>query len=181
MAIKLTFLGAAQTVTGSRYLLEANGQKLIVDCGLVQERAVLSRNWEPFPVPAGTIQAALLTHAHLDHCGLFPRFYHEGFRGRLHCTPATAEIARIVLEDSGRIQEEDARFKQERHQLEGRKGKHPEVPLYTAEDAQACEACFSPVGFGEAVRVADGIEATFSSIGHVLGASFIRLVVKQNG
>ena len=181
MPIKLTFLGAAQTVTGSRYLLEANGARLLVDCGLCQERELQSRNWQPFPVPPNTIQAAFFTHAHLDHCGLFPKFYREGFRGKLYCTAATSEIARLILEDSARLQEESARLKQDRHRQEGRKVEHPEVPLYGVEDARACEGCFSAAKYGQPVRVADGIEATFYNVGHVLGASFIRIVIRGNG
>ena len=181
MEIRLKFLGAAQNVTGSRYLLEANGTRLLVDCGLYQERGLQARNWEEFPVPASTIQAVLLTHAHLDHCGLFPKLYREGFRGKLYCTPATAEIAPIVLADSASLQEEGARFKQERHQREGRKGKHPEAPLYTVEDARACASCISRTRYGETIRIADGIEATFWNVGHILGASFIRVAVRRDG
>jgi metallo-beta-lactamase family protein len=181
MEIRLTFLGAAQTVTGSRYLLEANGVRLLVDCGLCQERELQSRNWQPFPVSPNTIQAAFFTHAHLDHCGLFPKFYREGFRGKLYCTAATSEIAGLVLEDSARLQEESAQFKQNRHRQEGRKAEHPEAPLYGVEDARVCEACFTAAKYGEPVRVADGIEATFYNVGHVLGASFIRIVIRRNG
>jgi metallo-beta-lactamase family protein len=115
MNIKLKFLGAARNVTGSRYPVEADGARLLVDCGLYQEREFQARNWEPFPVAAGSVSAMLLTHAHLDHCGLVPRLCRQGFRGPIHCTGATAEIARFILEDSAHLQEEDARFKQERH------------------------------------------------------------------
>ena len=181
MEIRLTFLGAAQTVTGSRYLLEANGVRLLVDCGLCQERELQSRNWQPFPVSPNTIQAAFFTHAHLDHCGLFPKFYREGFRGKLYCTAATSEVAGLVLEDSARLQEESAQFKQNRHRQEGRKAEHPEVPLYGVEDARACQGCFTAAKYGEPVRIADGIEATFYNVGHVLGASFIRIVIRSNG
>jgi metallo-beta-lactamase family protein len=181
MPIKLTFLGAAQTVTSSRYLLEANGARLLVDCGLCQERELQSRNRQPFPVPPDTIQAAFFTHAHLDHCGLFPKFYREGFRGRVYCTSATSEIAHLILEDSARLQEESARLKQDRHRREGRTVEHPEVPLYGVEDARACEGCFSAVEYGLPLRVADRIKATFYNVGHVLGASFIRIVIRGDG
>jgi metallo-beta-lactamase family protein len=181
MPIKLTFLGAARTVTGSRYLLEANGARLLVDCGLCQEREIQSRNWQPFPVPPHTIHAAFFTHAHLDHCGLFPKFYREGFSGRLYCTAATSEIAQVVLEDSARLQEESARFKKDRHLQEGRTVAHPEAPLYGVEDARACQGCFSAAKYGEPVLISDGIEATFHNVGHVLGASFIRIVIRRNG
>ena len=181
MDIKLKFLGAAGNVTGSRHLLEANGARLLVDCGLVQERALQDRNWDAFPVPAGSIGAVLLTHAHLDHCGLLPKLVREGFRGRIYCTTATAEIARVVLEDSASIQEEDARFKQLRHAREGRRGPYPERPLYTLEDAKACLARLTPVRLGKPVPLGDGVEATFHGVGHILGASFIRVSVRQGG
>ncbi len=179
MAIRLEFLGAAQNVTGSRYLVEAGGVRLLVDCGLYHERALLGRNWAPFPVPARTIDAVLLTHAHLDHCGLLPRLCREGFRGRIHCTGATAEIARFVLEDAGGIQEEDARLKQERHRREGRQGRYPEAPLYTAADAVACGGQFSPVRYGQAVPLGEGVQAVFVNVGHILGAASVRLTVGQ--
>ncbi len=99
MDIKLSFLGAAQNVTGSRYLIEANGRRLLVDCGLYQEREFKSRNWDPFPIPPRSIDAVLLTHAHLDHSGLLPKLVREGFEGPIYCTEATAEIAQILLLD----------------------------------------------------------------------------------
>lgn len=131
MHIKLRFLGAAQNVTGSRHMLEVNGTRLLIDCGLYQERQFTGRNWEPFDFPASSIDAVLLTHAHLDHCGLLPKLVKEGFTGPVYCTAATAEIARIIMLDSARLQEEDAEFKRKRHEREGRKGPHPVVPLYT--------------------------------------------------
>ena len=116
MKIKLSFLGAAGNVAGSRFLLEANGTRILIDCGLYQERELTGRNWEPFPVPPHTINAVLLTHAHVDHCGLLPRLVRNGFRGKVYCTEATAEIAQIVILDSAHLQEEDAEFKKRRHQ-----------------------------------------------------------------
>src|SRR4030043_1024489 len=131
MSIKLKFLGAAQNVTGSRHLLEANGTKILVDCGLYQERQFRDRNWEPFTVPPESIDAVLLTHAHLDHCGLLPKLVRDGFKGRIYCTAATAEIARVILLDAAHIQEEDAAYTLKRHRKEGRKGPFPVAPLYT--------------------------------------------------
>ncbi len=181
MDIKIRFLGAAQNVTGSRYLLEANGTRLLIDCGLYQERDLRSRNWDPFPVDPKDIDAVLLTHAHLDHCGYFPKLFRDGFRGKLYCTRATAEIARIILEDSAYLQESDAKFKQKRHKREGRRGRHPEIPLYTVEDAKACVKRFSPVRYRKPVELANGVEATFYNVGHILGAAFIRVTVSENG
>ena len=106
MSIKIRFFGAAQNVTGSSYVVEIDGSRLLVDCGLYQEREFKSRNWDPFPVPPQDIDAVLLTHAHLDHCGRLPKLVRGGFSGPIHCTPATADIAKIVLLDSARIQEE---------------------------------------------------------------------------
>jgi len=181
MQIKLKFLGAAQNVTGSRHLLEANGLRILVDCGLYQERDLASRNWDPFLIPPSSIDAVLLTHAHLDHCGLLPKFVSEGFKGRIYCTAATAEIAQIILLDSAKLQEEDAEYKRKRHQREGRKGLYPEIPLYTTADAEACEPLFSPVEYRQAVPLGDGLEATFYDAGHVLGSSIIRVKLHQNG
>ena len=181
MRMKLSFFGAARNVTGSCYLLEADGTRVLVDCGLYQERPLRSRNWEPLPVPPDSIDAVVLTHAHLDHCGLLPKLAREGFRGRIHCTDATAEIARIILLDSAHLQEEDAAYKAKRHRREGRQGPYPEVPLYTTADAEACLPQFSGVAYERRVAVADGVEATFHDAGHVLGASTIELAVGRNG
>jgi metallo-beta-lactamase family protein len=179
--IKLGFYGAARNVTGSRYYLEANGNKFLVDCGLYQERFLKDRNWDPFPIPPNTLDAVLLTHAHIDHCGLLPKLVREGFRGRIYCTDATADIAKIMLTDSARLQEEDAQFKKKRHEKEGRKGVYPEVPLYTVKDAEACYPLFSPVPYGKTLRLADGFEAVFHDAGHVLGSSNLMFKIDQNG
>ena len=122
MSMSVTFLGAAQNVTGSSYAVDVNATTVLVDCGLYQERLLRDRNWAAFPVPPVRIKAVLLTHAHLDHCGLLPKLVREGFRGPVYCTPATAEIVQIVLLDSAKIQEEDALTKAKRHAREGRQG-----------------------------------------------------------
>jgi len=181
MQIKLNFFGAARNVTGSCYCVEANGSRVLVDCGFYQEREFKHRNWEPFPVPPADVDAVVLTHAHLDHCGLLPKLVREGFRGRIHCTAATEDIAKIVLTDSARIQVEDARHKQRRHEREGRKPPHPVVPLYTVEDADACSSLFDTANYGAACTVADGIEAVFHDAGHILGSSSVELRVRNNG
>jgi len=179
--VTLGFLGAARNVTGSRYLLKANNVRLLVDCGLYQEREFRSRNWNPFPISPDSLGAVLLTHAHLDHCGLLPKLVRDGFRGRIYCTTATSDIAQIMLLDSANIQEEDAEFKRRRHEREGRKGPFPEVPLYTADDARASFPLFSPVRYGEAIQIGDGVEATFYDAGHVLGSSMIKVRVSGKG
>lgn len=181
MQIKLRFLGAAQNVTGSRHMLEVNGTRLLIDCGLYQERQFKGRNWEPFDFPASSIDAVLLTHAHLDHCGLLPKLVKEGFTGPVYCTAATAEIARIIMLDSARLQEEDAEFKRKRHEREGRKGPHPVVPLYTTADAEATEPLFRKVRYRTPVQIADGITATFCEAGHVFGSAVIHVCIEKNG
>jgi metallo-beta-lactamase family protein len=181
MQIKLSFLGAAQNVTGSQYLIETNNVKLLVDCGLYQERELEGRNWSPFFIPPKALDAVLLTHAHLDHSGLLPKLVREGFNHPIYCTAATSEITRIMLLDSGKLQEEDAEFKRRRHEKENRKGPYPEIPLYTRDDAEAVLPLFSPVKYGETVKIGDGIEATFYDAGHVLGSSMVKLRIWQNG
>jgi metallo-beta-lactamase family protein len=181
MNIKLSFLGAAQNVTGSRFMVEANGARILVDCGLYQERDFRERNWDDFPVPASNIDAVVLTHAHLDHCGWLPRLVHEGFGGKVYCTPATQEITKIVLVDSAHLQEEDASYKKKRHKKEGRQGPFPEEPLYTSDDAQACFPLFQSRRYEKPVEVARGIEACFHNVGHILGAASVTLKIQQDG
>ncbi|MCK4998632.1 MAG: MBL fold metallo-hydrolase [Anaerohalosphaera sp.] len=177
MQLKLKFLGAAQNVTGSRHLLEFNGTRVLVDCGLYQERQFVGRNWDPFQVPPASIDAVLLTHAHLDHCGLLPKLVREGFKGRVYCHQATAEIAKVVLLDAAHLQEEDASYKRRRHGKEGRKSKRPVVPLYTTVDAEAAFPLFKPVRYERTNQIAPNVEATFFNAGHILGASMIKIKV----
>ena len=181
MQIRLGFLGAAQNVTGSQYLIETGDTRLMVDCGLYQERELLGRNWSPFFIPPQSLGAVLLTHAHLDHCGLLPRLVQKDFDQPIYCTNATAEITRIMLLDAGKLQEEDAAFKKSRHQKERRKGKYPEIPLYTQQDAEAVFPLFSPVKYGQPAAIAKSVEASFHDAGHVLGSSMVRLKIRQNG
>lgn len=181
MQIKLSFLGAAKNVTGSRYCIAVDGKRVLVDCGLYQEREFRNRNWDPFPVPPKEIDALLLTHAHLDHCGLIPKLIHEGFLGKIYCTSATGEISRIVLLDSAHLMEEDAEFKKKRHKKEGRTSPYPVKPLYTTEDAEKSFAHYSHVKYQQRVSVTDGIEATFYDAGHIFGSSMIRITIARNG
>ena len=181
MKISLSFFGAAQNVTGSRYLLEANGKKILIDCGMYQEYHLKDRNWEPCPVPASEIDAVLLTHAHLDHCGLLPRLVKEGFTGGIYSTEPTLQIARIVLLDCAKINEEDAQFKIKRHEREGRKGPHPVLPLYTSEEAEAVFPLFIGCEYNTPISIGSGIEIEFFEVGHILGASSIRVHVHNDG
>jgi metallo-beta-lactamase family protein len=177
--IRLSFLGAARSVTGSRFMLETAGARVLVDCGLAQERSLQSKNWEPFPVAPDRLDAVLLTHAHLDHCGLLPRLVREGFRGSIFATAPTAEIAKIVMLDSARLQREDVEQKKRRHEKEQRSGPRPLVPLYDEKDAEAAASLFKIVAYDAPTRVADGIEAEYLEAGHILGSASIRVVVGQ--
>ncbi|MFC1950787.1 MBL fold metallo-hydrolase RNA specificity domain-containing protein [Chloroflexota bacterium] len=181
MQTKLSFLGATRGVTGSCTLVESNGTRVLVDCGVYQERKLKYRNWEPFAVPPDSIDAVLLTHAHLDHCGLIPKLVKDGFSGKIYCTDATAELAQIIMEDSGHIQEEDAKYKLKRHQREGRKGPFPEIALYTVEDAKAVIPLFEAVEYNEVISIGDGITTEFHDAGHVLGSSMIEITTKIDG
>jgi metallo-beta-lactamase family protein len=170
----LTFLGAARTVTGSKYLIEHDGVRVLVDCGLFQGlKSLRDRNWEDFPVPPDSITAVVLTHAHLDHVGYLPRLVAAGFRGRAFCTAGTQDLCRLVLPDSGRIQEEDARqankHKYTRHA--------PALPLYDEVAAQRALTHLQPVGYERELEVAPGISAEFHPAGHLLGSAFVRVRV----
>lgn len=181
MTARLTFLGAAQNVTGSKYLLDADGARFLIDCGLYQERGLKDRNWNDFPVPPESIDAVLLTHAHVDHSGYLPRLVKLGFKGPIYCTPATAELARIILMDAAHLQEEDTEIKRKRHEREGRKAKYPEVPLYTTQDAQAVFSHLTKVDYKKVINPGNKVDAAFFDAGHVLGSAMIRMSVPING
>ncbi len=181
MPIKITFLGAVQNVTGSQYLIEVNNLRFLVDCGLYQERQLIDRNWRDFPYPPSSLETVLLTHAHLDHCGLLPKLVRDGFKRSIQCTRATSEIAQITLLDSANIMQEDAEQKRRRHEREKRKGPYPELPLYSTKDAENVFPLLGNLNYQESVAVGDGVTATFFNSGHVLGSSMIFITVKQNG
>lgn len=170
--MKLTFLGAAGTVTGSRYLLESDGHRLLVDCGLFQGYKLLRlRNWEAFPVRPVAIDAIVLTHAHLDHSGYVSLMVKRGFAGPVFATPATRDLAEILLPDSGRLQEEEAGYAS-RH---GTSKHKPPLPLYTEQDARRALARFHELAIGPAHRIADAFEVTLHPVGHLLGAVAVRV------
>lgn len=179
--MKLTFLGANRNVTGSRYCLEANGHRVMIDCGLVQEREFLGRNWEPCSVAADEVTSLLVTHAHLDHIGLIPRFVNDGFNGRIYATRPSVALAKVLLEDSAKIQAEDARYKRRRHRKEGRTGPHPVVPLYTGKDVTKALKMFRGVDYDTPKDVAPGIVAIWRDAGHILGSASLEIVVKEHG
>lgn len=171
--MRLTFLGAAGTVTGSKYLVESGARRLLVDCGLFQGRKRLrERNWEPFSPEPASLDAVVLTHAHLDHSGYLPVVARCGFRGPVYCTVATRDLLRILLPDSARLQEEEAEFANRR-----RYSKHsPALPLYTLADAERALQLIQTVEWSTRVSPAPGLEFEFSPAGHLLGAASVRVV-----
>lgn len=170
--MKLTFLGAARTVTGSKHLLEVGDSRVLIDSGMFQgHKKLRERNWQALPFDAAALDAVVLTHAHLDHCGFLPRLVHQGFRGRIFCTAGTADLARIVLADAGRIQQEDA----ERANRKGYTKHRPALPLFTEEDASRTMTMLQPVGYDRPMPVADGLTAEWANAGHLLGSSSVRI------
>ena len=170
--MQLQFLGATDTVTGSKYLLRQGNATVLVDCGLFQGYKQLRlRNWSPLPVDAASIDAVILTHAHIDHSGYLPLLARQGFRGKVYCTPATFDLCSILLPDCGHLLEEEAGY------LNRKKlSKHaPALPLYTRDDAQRCLGLFSPVSYRQRWQPAEGLNATLTPSGHMPGSAFVRL------
>jgi metallo-beta-lactamase family protein len=168
----LTFLGAARTVTGSKHFLEVDGRRILIDCGLFQGLKDLRlRNWSPMPIPPETIDCVVLTHAHIDHCGWLPRLVAQGFKGPIYCTAGTADLCGLVLPDAAHLQEEDAKFANQR----GYSKHQPALPLYTEADAAEALSRLRPSAFGKKVAIADGFEVEFINAGHLLGSSYVKL------
>ena len=170
--MKLTFLGATGTVTGSKYLVEVAGARILVDCGLFQGlKDLRRRNWAPLPVDPTSIDAVILTHAHLDHSGYIPLLVRNGFKGQIFCSRATQDLCGILLPDSGYLQEAEAeranRYSYSKHK--------PAQPLYTQSDAERSLRFFKAVSFGEEHRLADGVTFTMARSGHILGSAFITI------
>jgi metallo-beta-lactamase family protein len=181
----IQFLGAAGTVTGSKHLVNTSsdqsgkaGFQVLIDCGMFQgAKEWRERNWQPMPVPAAGIDAVILTHAHLDHCGWIPRLVREGFRGPVYATPSTIDLCGIILPDSGHLQEEDARF-YNRH----KKSKHdPALPLYTLAEAQDSLEHFQPVPFEETRQLSPEVSFRFVPAAHILGSAMVELALNLNG
>ena len=176
MAISLTFLGAAGTVTGSKHLLELDGRRILVDCGLFQGLKELRlRNWDRLPLAPDRIDAVVLTHAHIDHSGYLPVLMKHGYKGPVYCTSATAALCGILLPDSGHLQEEEARYltrhKYARHD--------PALPLYTREEAEQTLKLLRPVPFDQDLDLGSGIRVRFTPAGHILGSAWVTFM--QNG
>lgn len=170
--MELNFLGAAGTVTGSKYLLESDGRQILIDCGLFQGfKQLRLRNRETLPFRAHALEAVILTHAHLDHSGYLPLLVKNGFAGPIYCTEATSELCGILLPDSGHLQEEDAAFANRR----GFSKHKPALPLYTEEDAKHALSYLRPIDFGHEVELGMGLRFRFLPAGHILGASLVQL------
>lgn len=165
-------LGAAGTVTGSKHLLSHGNRNVLIDCGLFQGLKNLRElNWDSLSIPAREIDAIILTHAHLDHSGYLPRLVKDGFRGKIYATPATKDVAELILKDSGHLQEKDAEFLN-RHKLT----KHaPALPLYDVRDAERALAHFSTVEFNQTITILDGLRFRFRRAGHILGAANVQI------
>jgi len=174
----IEFLGAAGTVTGSKHLVSANGRRLLIDCGLYQGlKELRQRNWDRLPVEAGSIDWIVLTHGHIDHTGYLPRFLRAGFRGPVYATRATADLLKILLPDSGHLQEEEAAYHNKR-----RTSKHaPALPLYTAEEGQEAAEYVTGVAYRERVELGSGIAATFQRAGHILGSAMVAVEIEEGG
>ncbi len=180
--VRIQFLGATRQVTGSRFCLDTGKDKILIDCGMFQERDFRNRNWDPFPFPPSEISAVILTHAHVDHCGLLPRLINQGFSGRVYLTPPTADLVEIVLKDAAHIQLEDLKYKQKRHQKEGRDGPHTYEPLYDDHDVEQTCQLLEPVPFHQPRKITDGVTVTFIEAGHILGAASLEIRVRlENG
>ncbi len=171
----IQFLGATRTVTGSKHMIEAGGYRVLVDCGLFQGLKELRlRNWEPFPITPASINAVILTHAHIDHTGYLPRLVRDGFDGSVYATPATVELARIMLPDSARLQEEDASY----FNKTGKSKHSPALPLYSEKDANHSLRKLRPVAYHRHVELTPKIGFEFVTAGHILGSSFVKLEVE---
>ncbi len=174
MRCSITFLGGAGTVTGSKYLVEAENQRILVDCGLFQGfKQLRLKNWAPLPVAPATIDAVILTHAHLDHSGYIPLLVRNGFKGQIYSTSATRDFCSILLPDSGHLQERDAEFANRR----GFSKHRPARPLYTQRDAEASLEYFRPTKFGQEIEISSGVAAVFRPAGHILGAATVQLTI----
>jgi len=170
--MKLTFLGATGTVTGSKYLLNTGSRRILVDCGLFQGLKQLRlKNWANLPIKPKDVDAVVLTHAHIDHTGYLPLFVKNGFTGKVYCTEATRDLCKILLPDSAHLQEEEAEYANRR----GFSKHHPALPLYTKEDAFRALELLTPVPFEQDVNIGDDITLRFYPNGHILGSAFVRI------
>lgn len=172
----IEFLGGAGTVTGSKFLVEAAGRRLLVDCGLYQGLKELRlRNWAPLPVGPRSIDCVVLTHGHIDHTGYLPRLFRDGFEGPVYATRATADLLRILLPDSGHLQEEEAAY----HNKRGTSKHTLALPLYTAEEGFRAAERVKGVSYGEPVDLWSGVRVWFRRAGHILGSAIVTVAVGE--
>lgn len=177
--MKITFLGATRTVTGSNYLIEGAGKKFLIDCGMWQGKSEIEEeNYQDFDFDPKEIDFMLLTHAHIDHSGRIPKLYKEGFRNKVYAHKATCDLCTLMLPDSGHIQEMETEWKNKKRL---RKGEDIREPLYTAEQALKCLEIFEPVNYDEIIEITPDIHARFNDAGHMLGSSIIEIWVNENG
>src|SRR5580692_8004421 len=175
---KITFLGAAGTVTGSKYLIEAGGKRLLVDCGLFQgPKELQQRNWNNLPIDPATIDWVLLTHAHIDHTGYIPRLVQNGFRGPIYSNAATHELCQLLLLDSAHLQEEDAQYAAKKNYSSHK----PPLPLYTVAQAQTSLARFGEIPRADAFTISPQFSVRPHDAGHILGSSWLELTITENG
>ena len=175
---KITFLGAAGTVTGSKYLIEAGGKRLLVDCGLFQgSKELQQRNWNNLSVDPATIDWVLLTHAHIDHTGYIPRLVQNGFRGPIYSNAATNELCQLLLLDSAHLQEEDAQYAAKKNYS----SHHPPLPLYTVAQAQTSLAQFREIPRADVFSISPEFSVRPHDAGHILGSSWLELTITENG
>src|SRR5580693_469543 len=175
---KITFLGAAGTVTGSKYLVEAGGKRLLVDCGLFQgPKELQQRNWNKLPLDPASIDWLLLTHAHIDHTGYIPRLVQDGFRGPIYSNAATHELCQLLLLDSAHLQEEDAQYAAKKNYSSHK----PPLPLYTVAQAQTSLAQFREIPRADVFTISPEFSVKPHDAGHILGSSWLELTVTENG
>ena len=177
--MKITYLGATRTVTGSNFLVEAAGKKFLVDCGMWQgKKEMEEENFNEFDFDPKQIDFMLLTHAHIDHSGRIPKLYNEGFRNKIYAHKATCDLCSLMLPDSGHIQEMESEWKNRKRK---RRGEPERPPLYTAEEAARCLEIFEAVNYDEIIEIDENIHVRFNDAGHMLGSSIIELWVKEDG
>jgi len=178
--MKIAFHGAARTVTGSKHLLTLqNGKKILLDCGMFQgmgkETDILNREFGFDPTK---VDVMILSHAHIDHCGLIPRLVQEGFAGKIFCTPATKDLTTVLLKDSAEIQEDEVKYQNKRRAAEGLPYL---LPLYTAEDAQRAVEHLTEAGYNQWFDVIDGVQAMYTDAGHIIGSTCVHVRVNEGG
>lgn len=177
--MKIHFLGANRQVTGSRYCIETTTSRVMVDCGLFQEREYSHRNWHESTINPSTVDAMVLTHGHIDHSGLVPKMVKDGLRAPIFATPPTVDLVEIMLKDAARIQKEDAEYKKKRHKKQGKKSRFPPEPIYDEDDVGETIKWLRVASYHEPTPIADGVSVTFHDAGHILGSAIVEFRVEE--